>query len=712
MSRALRRAPAAGSALTTDPERPRTRSSFRPDIEGLRAIAVLAVLAWHAGLPIVSGGFVGVDVFFVISGYLMTNLLVRELEQSGRIDLPYFYARRARRLLPAALAALVGVALLTVAFLPRTRWIPIGWDIVSSALYVVNWRFAERSVDYLAQGMAASPVEHFWSLAVEEQFYLFWPVLLLGIGALAARRRARLRPVVGVTLGVIIATSLAWSIRTTADSPQRAYFVTTTRLWELAVGGVVAVVAPLVVSRGLRAGAANAIAGVGLLAVLVSLVTIDAATPFPGWVALVPTVGTALVLLAAPACGGAFAPTRLLAPRPMQWVGGISYALYLWHWPLLVVAAVHTADGELSTAAGTAVVVASFLPAWWSWRWVETPLRHRPHVRPRLVASSLRLGLVCTLLASVTGLALVAWTERSVERERVDAAAAPGAAVFADDPAAAPGLHLVDSVESITPPPVAAGEDLFAPFYRSECAPGEDDATVKRCVFGDPLGTTSIAVVGDSHAVMWMPAVERLGREHGWRVELIAKTSCPLADVAVRGPDVEACRAWNRDLLDELTAAPVDLVLVASASTYSPEALDRDAEGYEDRRRVVFAAGLARSWDRLTAAGTRVGVLMGVPRFDYDVPECVSRHRERLSSCAGAREVVLEQNNAALRQAVDEAGGAEAIDLHPYICPGASCPAVIGNVLVYADGNHLSATYVRTLAPWLRAAIEPLVPSG
>jgi peptidoglycan/LPS O-acetylase OafA/YrhL len=220
-------------------------AGFRADVEGLRAIAVLTVMWFHAGLGGLTGGFAGVDIFFVISGFLITGQLVREVEASGRIPLPRFYARRAKRLFPAAATVLVATAVLTWLALPRVTWRDTGGDLVAAAAYVVNWRLAARSVDYLATDTAHSPVQHFWSLAVEEQYYLLWPVLLTLVAVLIRRWRLPVRPMMAVGLAAITIPSLAWSIHLTSSDPARAYFVTTTRLWELGIGALVAVGAPV-----------------------------------------------------------------------------------------------------------------------------------------------------------------------------------------------------------------------------------------------------------------------------------------------------------------------------------------------------------------------------------------------------------------------------------------------------------------------------------
>lgn len=330
-------APRAGAASGHEPRRESTPSRFRADVAGLRAVAVGLVLLYHAGWSFLPGGFVGVDVFFVISGFLITGQIVNEIERTGRLSLIGFYARRAKRILPAATVVLAATAAAVWLFVPRSDWQVIGGDIAAAAVYVVNWRFADRAVDYLAADNAVtSPVQHFWSLAVEEQFYLLWPLLIV-LAILAARtlRRSNVRPVLWVGLAVLAVPSFVWSILETANSPARAFFVSTTRLWELAVGAGIALIA--VRAARMPRAAALVLGWLGLAAIVAAALLVTAKTAWPGYAAALPTLGAAAVI-AAGAAAGSRGPVLLLGTSPFRWVGDLSYSLYLWHWPMLVVA--------------------------------------------------------------------------------------------------------------------------------------------------------------------------------------------------------------------------------------------------------------------------------------------------------------------------------------------------------------------------------------
>src|SRR5829696_2843268 len=345
-------------------------SGFRPDLEGLRAVAVGLVLLYHADVPGIRGGYVGVDVFFVLSGFLITGLLIRELSATGRISLSQFYARRARRLLPASAVVLVVTAVASAIMLPPLRMPDVAGDIAAAAAYVSNYRFAAQATDYLGSELAPSPVLHFWSLGVEEQFYLFWPALLTLVAGVAFARGNVGGGVhrVAITLAVVFVASLGLSLWLTTVQQPWAFFSLPTRAWELALGGLIAIP---VVGRWIPPAISPLLAWAGLALVVYAGVAFNAGTPFPGLAALVPTVGSALVIAAglgrdSPAVGpgprpAVPGPGRLLSLPPVRFLGRISYSLYLWHWPILVLPA--AAFGALPGPARLALAGLSILAA-------------------------------------------------------------------------------------------------------------------------------------------------------------------------------------------------------------------------------------------------------------------------------------------------------------------------------------------------------------
>lgn len=710
---------AAGAAVGATTERVTgRRSALRTDIQGLRAVAVGLVVAFHAGLPFLRGGYVGVDVFFVISGFLITGLIVREIGATGHLSLARFYARRARRLLPATAVTFVGVAALTVAVLPVTRWASVAGDMVASALYVVNWQLAARSVDYLAQGSAASPLQHFWSLAVEEQFYIVWPVLIVVL-AWWARRRSRSglgglstgRLAVGLLL--IVVPSLAWSVYLTSADPGPAYFVTTTRLWELGIGALLAVGA----TRAARAPAAmRAVAGwFGLGMIGFAAVVFTGATPFPGTAALVPTVGAAAVLWAG--LGDGRGRVRVLDWSPMQDVGALSYSLYLWHWPLLVAATAlwGDADGHLWLPTALVAAAASVVPAWFSYRVVEGPLHHHPALAVPWRAAV--VGGVCVAI----GLTSAGAIALSLDRQRQSAeASAPssgtaaepfGAAALGEDPAGSPAAVPVDQVASITPSPIDAKDDN-ADVYGDGCHQDQEHPEVLSCTYGDPASKTRVALVGDSHAAQWEPTLRVLAEQNGWRLETYTKSACLFADVTVwninRDGPYTSCTDWTSRVVAAIAGDPPAVVVVSTSGSYTAVRDGDKLGGTESDTAIV--RGLASTWRALEDAGTEVVVVLDTPRPGIDIPDCVAQHRDALSACAVSRAAAVASSAAAAQEdAATEVDGLTMLDLTAWVCPAERCPAVIGGVLVFRDAHHLTATYARTLAPVLGRELAPLV---
>ncbi|ANS79286.1 O-antigen acetylase [Serinicoccus hydrothermalis] len=717
---------------------------FRADIEGMRAVAVLGVMLWHAGVTLLPGGFTGVDVFFVVSGFLMTSLLLEEGRSRGRIDLARFYARRARRLLPAALAALAGTALMTVLFLPRARWSEVGGDLVASATYVVNWRMAWRSVDYLDLERAPSPLQHYWSLSVEEQFYLVWPVILLGILVYAAGRARVFGALTWTITLALFGGSLALSWWWTLQEPA-AYFVTPTRVHELMLGAIVAL--------GARAWprlprwVAAAVGWVGLALIVLSLLVITRETPFPGLWALLPTGGTALVLLAGPAAGRG-GPVLLLRWAPLQWVGRLSYSLYLWHWPFVAVAAelAHVGRGgpsSLPVGWGLVALLLSVVPAWLSFVLVEDPVRRHGRVlAARLTPGqatwrTLRLGLNCTLAGAVLGVAVMvaappsatestaAWRTPEVVDEMRSPVGADTLAVGVDEPApaTAPGelptlatsagsgvsdalgeppavVEVPQEVGELAVPLEQVADDIPA-LEPQDCFVSLSGTRVGVCEGGDPDGATTVALIGDSHASMWMTALDAIGRDRGWKVVAMTKSSCPPArDLTIertgQASDYRQCSTWQDNLDEALREQDPDVVLLSSASY--------GATGAEK-----VAAGLGRRVDMLTEEGMRAALVRDVPRAPFDVPACLLENRQDVPRCAFDRQEGLDTSGTGHELLAEQRPELPVLDFTTAVCPGRTCSPIVGEVVVWRDSNHLSATYVRSLRDVVEEQVAPVV---
>jgi peptidoglycan/LPS O-acetylase OafA/YrhL len=670
---------------------PPPAQGFRGDIEGMRAIAIVAVLASHAGLAVFAGGYVGVDVFFVISGYLITRLLLGEVDRSATISLPRFYARRVRRLLPLAAILLMTVAALSLAIFSPLRSVEVSGDIVSSALYAANWHFAAQSVDYFAQNLEPSPVLHLWSLAIEEQFYVVWPSLLLAVTWFRRRRGLSVKPVLWVTLAIVFGGSLLFGAQLTSSDPAPAYFSTLGRAWELALGAFLALLSAPRIPRL----AAAAIGWAGVAAIVYAIVAFDAQTPFPGFVALIPTLGTACLILAGSSIHADWrgAPGAALSVRPVRYVGRISYSWYLWHWPALIFAA--ALWGPLSPAAGVAIVLASLLPTVATHHLVENPVRHSRRLA-RLPNLTLLIGAGCMASAVFAG-TMLSSLQPSVRTAPL--AAVKGAAALPEQP------QPQETATVLRPSPLRAAAD-HTPVISDGCMVGIEGTESHECVFGDPNGSRTVFLFGDSHAMQYFAPLDPLAKRRHWQLVVLTKRECGPTEVTVQnmlnGDEYTSCDAWRANSLRRIAAAgPGTIVVMSGYSAYTAYENGNALSGMANAR--ALEAGYARAIAAVYRDGSEPVVIRDMPAAPQSIPSCVSENLDHLRRCSFVwnRSPRLEFD----LRAAQAAPYAHLIDLTAEVCPRSRCRAVIGNALVYRDSEHLSATFARTLEPWIAAAL-------
>ncbi|HTE49586.1 MAG TPA: acyltransferase family protein [Kofleriaceae bacterium] len=671
---------------------------FRADIQGLRAVAVLLVLLYHLWPAAVPGGYVGVDVFFVISGYLITGMLVREAERSDRVSLSGFYVRRMGRLLPAATATLVVVAVLSFALLPPLRWQDTAAEIAASTFYFENWLLIGKSVDYLASASAASPVQHFWSLSVEEQFYIVWPLVILAALWLARRTGWPRRRVLWAALLILAAASLACSIIATARMPVPAYFSSATRFWELALGGLLCL---WLREPGAARSGQDHLVWPGLLAIAVSAAWYSDLTEFPGYAALLPTLGAAAVIHA----GASARPglgSGLLGLRPLRYLGGISYSLYLWHWPLILFYQVRTGAG-LGVGEGLAILVVSIVLAHLSKKLIEDPIRGARSLRSPAWRTFAMGGGAAAVSAALAAALYVRGAPSDVELEEVPSADHPGALALAR------GYKLKPA--PIIPTPLDAFHDrghAYGGHGAQRCIQNAKGSGVLVCHYGPRDARVTIALVGDSHAANWEPAFERLAVTRGWHVIGYIKDSCAFADVTIFyrgfGRGYTECDEWRETVLRRLLANKPDLVVVAQYPRHALTA-ERDLKTSVP----VIVEGLRRTWHELARAGIPVAVMRHTPIQSDRVLECMSAENPSVKECSARRRRAL--TGGPLDQAARDNPDVRLIDMTDQFCGKRRCPVVIGNILVYRDGSHITATYSRTLAAALEARLVAQFPS-
>lgn len=693
------------------------RDGFRPDIEGMRAVAVVAVVLFHAGIPGFSGGFAGVDVFFVISGFLITGILWRDVRAGGTVALARFYGARARRLLPAAGIVVVATAIGAAVLLPPLQARQVLGDGIASALYVGNNRLALRGTDYLAANEPPSPFEHFWSLGVEEQFYLMWPVLIVASAWLVRRRRtgsAAPLPYL-IVLAVVAALSFTISLVWTGTLPPWAYFSLPARAWELAAGGLVAL-SVAVWSRLPHAVAAPA-GWIGLVLVVVACTHFDSRTPYPGSAALIPVAGAALMIVSG--CAGArFGVGRLLARGPVRAVGGLSYTWYLWHWPVLLLAP-HMLGHPLGrVGAFGALVMAGGLALLTQWT-IENPVRFAAPLRNSAVRS-LACGGACTALAVSAALVLftlvpapvgqgVAAPSLVLTAPRVSAAPAADprdeavGQLMAQAQSAVAASAAIRAVPSNLTPSLDNAPGDKADVFTNGCVRSWREVGQSECASGDPDSPTTVALVGDSHAAMWNPALEPIAEARHWRLETMAKVTCPLMDLPITSPYLDReyteCEQWRGQVLNRLRNEHPRLIVVGMSRRYGGDF------GFVSYDRA-WVDSLARLVAQLREIGSAVLVLGPIPDPHSTVPTCLSEHLDDASACAPARPAGVNDAGVAAEQAAVTAGGGRYADLTSMFCTTGRCPVIVGNTLVFRDDNHLTVSYAQTLGPAIGALTD------
>lgn len=673
----------------TRPQPHTAESRFFTDIEGLRGVAVTVVVLFHAGVPHMAGGFVGVDLFFVISGFLITGLLLREFERTGRISLKNFYARRARRIIPPAAIVVLATAIGVWFVMPLLSVFRQAFDLLAAALNVANWRFIAQGKDYLAGASDDSVATHFWSLSVEEQFYLAWPVIVFGLAYLAKRAGWPIRAVVGLGIVLVSAVSLLASLRLTATDPVLSYMATHTRAWQFGVGAIVAVAGPVLSGLFTNLAVRIAMWVIGWAAlgmVLVAVVEFDSKTPYPGWAALLPTLGGGAMIVAGQIAGNA-APAigSLLSMGWMRWIGRVSYAWYLWHWPALVLFKEYTGIHDWPALVGVGLV--ALVMAWASTRLIERPIMSSRELKCNM-AACLCLGMTATIVAAATTMSIGSLAVKQAS-SGVNSASATVSfeSVFGAD-------------TNVTSGPVAPN-----PFQAFDDRPERDECLVElgkrenpsTCVYGAPDGIPAV-LFGDSHAQQWLPVVQLLTRQNNWRLHQFTKAACPVAVLQPRDGRTDPfakndCLGWRDDSLAAIKAIKPTYILITSLSTYVPD--------YQE-----FKTGWDESVKELRATGAKLIYFRDTPYPNTNIAECISGATDDWSKCAFDLDNVRRTEPIVTDQLRGENLDITVLDVSPYLCDGTKCAAARNGILLYRDDSHLTVTAVKTLTPAIEQQIR------
>lgn len=714
----------------TGPSAPNAAASPQPrrgDIQGLRAIAVLIVIGAHAGLSPLTGGFVGVDVFFVVSGFLISRLLFLEASRTGTISLKGFYARRARRILPAATVVSLATMVGSLIWLSAREALEVVYDVAWATFFAANIRFGQREVDYFAQDQGPSPMQHYWSLSVEEQFYILWPLILLAVLAWTRRKHGHGRlpriPLLTALATLTLASFLYATVMTQTD-PAAAYFSTPARVWELGAGAILALIAPAV-AQLMGSHLRSLLAASGLALIAISCLEFGEATPFPGSAALVPVMGSVLVLLAGSHPEGPRPlVTGLLGWRPLRIIGDWSYSLYLWHWPVLILA--HNGLGRALKPMETvfALVAIFGLSAATYW-WVETPFRER---RPRSTRRSLALYpiVVATVTTACIGIGSVAtWqagehggnpavTLADYPATSPPVLGPPVPGETAEAPAVDPTLAIVEASvlaaragqpipSDLTPDLIDLRDDVadvgacdYTEDVRSLCPHGAEDAD------------QTLVVIGDSHARAWIPAFDVIGEKADWTTYYLVRPQCTASRVQtglIPGgqPDLE-CAEFRDWALSAIKRLKPDMVVVSTAPAMNGVWVDNQRVTSDKGVAAAMATGYGDLFTKLAALTPKTVLIRDVPRSLNDSGECLGKRRKNLGDCV----LQVDPRSTMMADVSVEAAakaGVTVIDSTPWFCWDDTCPAVIGSTIPLRDLQHISVAYSQQLAEPLGRAL-------
>ena len=650
------------------------RAAFRRDIEGLRAVAVGLVIAFHFGVRGVPGGFVGVDVFFVISGYLITGLLAAELTRTGGINVVRFYARRTRRLLPAAFLVLAATLLAGALILSPLELKTAAKAAIASSLYYSNFWFMRQAFDYFSPESALNPFLHTWSLSVEEQFYFVWPAFLL----LTTRAARRPRTLI-VSIACIAGVSFAGCVWLAHVRQPVAFYASPARAWEFAIGAIAAL-APA--SRLLPQSAiARIIAWAGVLAILGSALLLSENDIFPGWTALVPVLGTAAILFAGGASHGR--AIRFLSTAPFQYIGRRSYGIYLWHWPVIVFANILWPDlSILGRLACLVVTLGLSILTFWL---IENPIRTSATLAARPILS-LRLAAILTIAGGAVG---------------------AGAGLFGRHAATAPA-QLAAAHAADDRPAVERG-----------CILGLTDIKPNACSFDGNGSDKTIVLFGDSHAAQWFSPIAEIAKAKDARLVTYLKSSCAVADVPVISlrlrRDFAECLAWRRDAIGAIIKLRPAAVIISQNSLgyVKRPGLENEAASVTADQ---WSSGLRRTLTEFEGANIPVVIIADTPNFGFDVPTCLARaesQRRATQSCEQRRDVALSIDiSAAERAAASGTGNAHYVDMTDLFCNRDICPPELSGDILYRDTNHITEKYALKVGPELLGRIGPWLASA
>ncbi|WP_041056623.1 acyltransferase family protein [Jeotgalibacillus campisalis] len=643
---------------------------FRPELEGVRAVAALLVAVYHIWLGSVSGG---VDVFFIVSGYLITTSLLSRMMREGKINIGEYLLGLGRRLFPIAFTVLLVTTVVSIVILPQARWIQTIPEIFSSAFYYQNWQLATSAVDYLAQNNAASPFQHFWALSIQGQFYITWPLVIIAVYFIARKvLKTPVRKTLLAVLAILFTASISYSIYITAENQPWAYFDTFARAWEFSLGGMLALLIPYL---KFKPSISFFLGWLGLAIIALTGILLPVSTVFPGYAALLPTGGVILVIIAAET-GSRFGVEKLLGSKPFLYFGSISYGFYLWHWPMLVFYYAYFGRETVTNLAGVLIILSTFLLSILSIRLLESPVRKINIKESKGKLSAILAAFMLPVI--ITGISWSMYVNYFQAEEELPAEDYPGARMISNNVPAAPDLEPL-------PAAVNAKGDLPT-FYDDEgCYTTRKDNAVSKCSYGETEDPEYVlALVGGSHSGHWFPPLEEIAENLNLQLDVYNKDACRFSQDDFGGFLSESCMEWNDKVMEPLLEDPPDM-LITTANVNKQSTVP---QGYIDK------------WKKFEGV-SKVFAIRDNPRMTEDPPSCVEETPE---DCSVKRAEALSATPP-WDNTENIPDNAIFADLSDYFCDEEVCSPVIGNVLVYRDYHHLTATYAETLTPALEEHI-------
>ncbi|WP_422123854.1 acyltransferase family protein [Planococcus sp. X10-3] len=638
---------------------------FRPELEGIRAVAAILVAVYHIWIGSVSGG---VDVFFIVSGYLITTSVLSKMERVGRLNYGEYLLGLGKRLFPIAYTVLLVSAALSIIILPQSFWQQTVSELFASMLYFQNWQLATSAVNYLAQNNEASPFQHFWALSIQGQFYITWPLIISLVFLLALKVfKTPARKTLLAMLAVIFTASLSYSIYITGANQPWAYFDTFARAWEFSLGGLVALLIPYLQMNkifGMIAGWS------GLLIICFTGIVLPVSSVFPGYAALLPTTGVILVILSAENDHD-FGVKKLLGSKLFLYLGSISYGFYLWHWPLLIFYYSYFGTDQATVLAGVAIILITYLLSVISVKYIEAPIRDLS-----VKNSKAKIGKVLTAMALPVILLGSTWGiyVQASQNQEYTVEDHPGARAVSDNIQPAEGVDII-------PGPLQAKSHL-PDFYEDEkCSTAGKSSAVNKCSYGETENPEKvIALVGGSHSGHWFPALNGITEEHNLQIDVYIKDACRFSTDDFDGLLKDHCMEWNEKVDEELVANPPDLIFT-TANVNNESTIPR---------------GYLEKWKEYEGV-TKVLAVRDNPRMPVEIPLCLEETPE---DCSISREEGLSaeipwENTDGIPENVSFA------DMSEYFCTDDVCPPVIGNVMIYRDEHHLTTMYSETMSSGL-----------